>query len=112
MILIILLLRQKNRETPVAREAGGTKRTCPLCGETLGPGENVKSVLYPATQGASDRMMEIHGCPHCYPSGNPRRCPVCKNEMKTDSVCIARCFQKPGKTHVHVLGCSQCYRKK
>lgn len=112
LVLLILLRKQKGSEAPAAAAAKPGYRTCPLCGESLHRGESIKSVLYPASPGAQDRMMEICGCPSCYPEGQTRRCPVCKNELKPDSVLIARCFQKPGKTHVHVLGCSQCYRGK
>lgn len=111
VILLLLLRRQRGLDPPPVAEVVTGSRTCPLCGEKLGSDEKVKSVLYPAAKGAPDRMMEIYGCPHCYPEGTPRRCPVCKKELKPDSVVIARCFQKPGKTHVHVLGCTDCYRK-
>ncbi|MBN2051445.1 MAG: LPXTG cell wall anchor domain-containing protein [Spirochaetales bacterium] len=111
VLLLVLLLRKKSREpaAPAREEVKTGLRNCPLCGEVLKPGENVKSVLYPAAGNAPDRMMEIHGCPHCYPAGAPRRCPVCKKELQARDLVIARCFQKPGKTHVHVLGCTQCY---
>jgi len=113
VVLLVLLRNQKNGERPVVHATGGRGyRTCPLCGEQLAPGESVKSALYPAEKGASDRMMEIYGCPHCYPAGKTRYCPVCKKELAAESMLIARCFQKPGKTHVHVLGCPNCYRKK
>ncbi|MBI9107734.1 MAG: hypothetical protein JEZ04_13385 [Spirochaetales bacterium] len=83
-------------------------KPCPLCGELLMRGERVHSVIYP---GKSDKLMEIFGCPYCEkPSApNKRKCPVCGNQMEDGNVLIARVFDKPGKTHVHVLGCSTCY---
>jgi hypothetical protein len=83
-----------------------TGRPCPLCGELLTNGEKVHSVIYP---GKPDKLMEIYGCPHCKSTSDKRRCPVCKKIMDADYVLIARVFEKPGKTHVHVLGCSGCY---
>lgn len=59
-------------------------------------------------------MMEIYGCPYCYPPNSrvKRICPVCKKELKNESIVIARVFIKPGQKHVHVLGCSDCYKRK
>lgn len=92
---------------PSESEAQDT-RPCPLCGEPLKRGETVHSILY---HGKPDSLMEIYGCPYCEKPGakNKRTCPVCKKEMPEDSFLIARVFDKPGKKHVHVLGCSNCY---
>ena len=115
LVLLFYLLRSdKNapkgvlhhgREDSAANEGS---KPCPLCGEMLKRGETVHSVLYP---GKPDSLMEIYGCPYCEKTGskNSRTCPVCKKTMKPDSVLIARVFEKPGKKHVHVLGCSSCY---
>jgi hypothetical protein len=35
-------------------------------------------------------------------------CPVCGNHLTNDEMLIARLFDKPGRSHVHVLGCSKC----
>ena len=95
---------KKGEKLPVQ----GPTKPCPLCREPLKPGERVHSVLYP---GKPDSLMEIYGCPYCEKetSKNKRICPVCKEEMAADAVVIARVFEKPGKKHVHVLGCSRCY---
>jgi len=86
---------------------------CPLCGSALYRGESVKSVLYPKSGGAPDRLMEIHGCPHCYPPpGKEKRiCPVCKKMVPLEGDVVARVFDKQERRHVHVLGCSRCYRR-
>jgi len=89
----------------------GKTTNCPLCGSTLKDNKRVKSVLFP---GKPDSMMEINGCPYCFPV-NPdikRICPVCKKEVPHDGHVIARVFIKPNKKHVHVLGCTGCYKRK
>jgi hypothetical protein len=85
----------------------GAPRTCPLCGEVLVPGERVKSRVNP---GKGDKLMQIYGCPHCYPPNIQckRICPVCKKEVPREGYVIARLFESPGRRHVHVLGCSGC----
>jgi len=118
-LIILLILYYLLRSKP--EHAGSSKRRksgknepeestkpCPLCGEPLKRGQTVHSVLYP---GKPDSLMEIYGCPFCEKPGskNKRTCPVCKKEMADDSILIARVFEKPGKKHVHVLGCSGCY---
>jgi hypothetical protein len=35
-------------------------------------------------------------------------CPVCGKEVPRDGYVIARMFDKPGRKHVHVLGCTGC----
>ena len=84
---------------------------CPLCGSDLVDNKRVKSILYP---GKPDSMMEINGCPFCFPVNSKikRICPVCKKEVPKDGHVIARVFIKPNKKHVHVLGCTGCYKRK
>lgn len=100
----------KRKKKPDLKEQSISQQTkpCPLCKEPLNPGERVHSILYP---GKPDSLMEIFGCPFCEKpdSKNKRTCPVCKKEMPSDAMLIARVFEKPGKKHVHVLGCSSCY---
>jgi hypothetical protein len=85
----------------------GMPRTCPVCSIRLVHGERVKSSAFPA-MGKADRLMHINGCPHCLNGERPRVCPVCGNHLNADETLIARLFDKPGRSHVHVLGCSQC----
>lgn len=113
IILLLLLLRKSSGETSgkTSVQPQVFHTSCPLCGSGLERGERVKSVLF---KGVPDSMMEIYGCPHCYPPNKniKRICPVCKKELDQESIVIARAFLKPDKTHVHVLGCSTCYRRK
>ncbi len=83
-------------------------RTCPLCATVLEPGERVKSDIL---RGKSDSLMRIYGCPHCWPpvEGSAlRHCPVCGQGIAPDGHALARYFERPGRKHVHVLGCSGC----
>lgn len=101
--------RLRSTLTPSLESSKTTK--CPLCGSDLTGNRRVKSVLYP---GKPDSMMEINGCPYCYPVNSDilRICPVCKKEVPKDGHVIARVFIKPNKKHVHVLGCTDCYKRK
>ncbi|MDR3123519.1 MAG: hypothetical protein LBU16_07045 [Treponema sp.] len=85
----------------------GMPKTCPVCSLRLTHGEQVKSSAFPA-MGKADRLMHINGCPHCLNGERPRVCPVCGNLLNYDESLIARLFDKPGRSHVHVLGCSKC----
>ena len=80
---------------------------CPLCGSFLAKGERIKSDVFP---GAGDRIMRIFGCPHCWPSTTrmKRICPVCGFELPPEGWAVARLFERPGRMHVHVLGCTAC----
>jgi hypothetical protein len=120
VILLILLLmierhgdRRRGRSLPAPTTTTETGKTtkCPLCGSDLTGNKRVKSVLFP---GKPDSMMEINGCPYCFPVNSEivRLCPVCKKEVPRDGHVIARVFIKPNKKHVHVLGCTGCYRRK
>ncbi|MDC7219300.1 MAG: hypothetical protein PQJ59_05130 [Spirochaetales bacterium] len=100
----------REEESPI-KNAFGSK--CPLCGQWLEKGEKVHSHLYP---GKPDGMMHIFGCPHCYQGhpdeggrgGSGRICPFCHETLGPKDYVIARVFEKPGKTQVHVLGCTIC----
>jgi hypothetical protein len=85
----------------------GMPRTCPVCSIRLVHGERVKSSAFPA-MGKADRLMYIDGCPHCLGGERSRVCPVCGNLLNYDEALVARLFDKPGRSHVHVLGCSKC----
>lgn len=95
-------------DSPHDRRPGSVRPgACPLCSTPLGPGERVKSDIYP---GKGDRMMRIFGCPRCLPpTGNfPRVCPVCLRVLPPEGWVVARYFERPGRRHVHVLGCTAC----
>lgn len=93
-------------------------KPCPICQKGLTRGERVHSTIF---KGQDDSIMHIYGCPYCYKShpaggrkysGELRRCPVCKANLPLETMVYARVFEKPGKTHVHVLGCPRCRRNK
>ncbi len=113
IILLFLLTGRRSGKYSVRENTGEQtfSTTCPLCGSGLVKGERVKSVLFP---GKPDSIMEIHGCRYCYPPNKKikRICPVCKKELGSESVVIARVFERPGRKHVHVLGCTECYKRK
>lgn len=92
------------------REKGVGARSCPVCGERLGPGALVKSKVYKSS--GSDKVMYIYGCPYCWPENSEYRrvCPVCEKVVPRDGYLLARYFERPERRHVHVLGCSGCRR--
>ena len=98
--------KKKKKKDDLEGEAG-MPRTCPVCSIRLTHGERVKSSAFPA-MGKADRLMYIDGCPHCLYGERPRVCPVCGALLNFDENLIARLFDKPGRSHVHVLGCSRC----
>jgi hypothetical protein len=85
----------------------GAPQTCPVCSARLEKGELVKSMAYPSFNG-KDRLMHIKGCAYCLGGDRPRLCPVCGARLREDEILIARIFERPGRAHVHVLGCSRC----
>lgn len=101
--------RQENPEE-ISLPRKGRESPCPLCSTMLKPGERVHSVIYP---GKGDRLVEIYGCPYCYPPNRaaPRYCPSCRRELVEDELVFARLFDKTGKIHVHVNGCRVCMRR-
>ncbi len=116
--MIISLLKKKPvDESPEVSREKNAYRNCPICNTPLIRGETVHSHLYP---GKPDGMMYIYGCPFCYrehPRVKERRdvkrtCPYCKEQIPDSGWVIARVFQKPGKTHIHVLGCTVCRKVK
>ncbi|HTX71317.1 MAG TPA: hypothetical protein VMC79_00690 [Rectinemataceae bacterium] len=92
-----------------------TPGSCLLCGATLAAGERLKSDINPQSgPGRDGRIMRIFGCPQCWPATPARRrtCPVCGSALSADDWAVARYFERPGRKHVHVLGCSQCRPRK
>lgn len=99
---------KRRTQTSIQEGTAGSSRTCPVCSARLLNGERVKSSAFPALSTKTDRIMHISGCPYCLSGQRKRYCPVCGVQLKTDEVLIARMFEKPGRSHVHVLGCSRC----
>jgi hypothetical protein len=85
----------------------GSPQTCPVCSARLEKGERVKSTAFPSFTG-KDRMMFIRGCLYCLEGDRDRLCPVCGAMLDSDDILVARMFERPGRSHVHVLGCSRC----
>ncbi len=99
--------RQKNRQ-----EESKSSKFCPLCNSSLSKGENVKSKTYPTE--SKDTLMDVFGCPKCIPpyGTKSRICPVCKKKLPADGYVVGRYFIRPGKKHLHVLGCTLCRKAK
>jgi hypothetical protein len=97
---------KKGKKDDLEGEAG-MPRTCPVCSIRLIHGERVKSSAFPDT-GKTDRLMYINGCPYCLNGERRRVCPVCGELLDNNETLIARIFDKPGRSHVHVLGCNKC----
>lgn len=117
LVILIISLLKKSRPRPEndteAFRSENSYRNCPICGTPLLRGETVHSHLYP---GKPDGMMYIYGCPFCH-KDHPRfkggrdverHCPYCKDKIPASGWVVARVFEKPEKTHVHVLGCTVC----
>jgi hypothetical protein len=87
--------------------SAGNPRVCPVCSALLFKGERVHSSVYPPAPDQT-RLMYIKGCVYCLEGRRTRQCPVCGAVLGRKDILIARMFDKPGRSHVHVLGCSRC----
>jgi hypothetical protein len=101
--------RQKRREWTgeLVPRRSGKERSCPICGQVMPEGTRVRSVVYP---GKPYSVTDVYGCPSCYPA-NPlhkRICPVCDKELAREGYLIGRMFERPGRKHVHIMGCTGC----
>ncbi|GHT65541.1 hypothetical protein FACS1894110_07670 [Spirochaetia bacterium] len=102
----------KHRRGQVSQESieegiAGDPQVCPICSAKLPKGELVKSSAFPSLNGR-DRLMHIQGCVYCLKGKRPRYCPVCGASLRDDEYLISRIFERPGRSHVHVIGCNQC----
>jgi hypothetical protein len=99
--------REKNQ-----RRSGtpGDPQVCPVCSTRLDKGQLVKSQAFPSLTGGKDRLMYIHGCVFCIDGDRPRICPVCGDYLRGSDFLISRMFERPRRSHVHVIGCSRCKR--
>jgi hypothetical protein len=101
-----------------SRENLEVLKPCPICGTMLRRGETVHSVVYsgggkkPEPGRPVEYITHIFGCPYCYPVNEKveRTCPVCRRPVPEDGYVVARMFEKPGRNHVHVIGCTRCRR--
>ena len=100
-------VRKKKHVSGVANSFPGAPKTCPVCSARLDNGERVRSTAFPGIPGQG-RMMHIAGCVYCIQGDRPRNCPVCGNYLKDTDYLVARMFDRPLRSHVHVLGCNQC----
>jgi hypothetical protein len=103
--------RRGNMDQPEIEGRAGDPQTCPVCSARLPPGQLVKSAVYPPVNG-TDRIMHIMGCSFCLEGEKRRRrvCPVCHKPIGDSEYLFARVFERPGKSHIHVLGCINCRR--
>jgi len=119
-LIIILLFYTKGSYKEieqVATEQLPIGKPCPICQWPLQKNERVHSIIY---RSKGDTIMHIYGCPYCYKEHpktkykekSQRICPSCKKELQSKEFVIARLFEKPGKNHVHVLGCYRCRGKR
>ncbi|MBN2617700.1 MAG: hypothetical protein JXR64_05245 [Spirochaetales bacterium] len=121
IIIIFILLFYSSKlsrieNTPVL-DRMETGKPCPICSWPLQKNERVHSIRY---QTGSDALMHIYGCPYCYKehpkskfsTKTVRKCPSCNSNLQPKDYVIARLFEKPGKNHVHVLGCYRCRGKR
>ncbi|MFP4373570.1 MAG: hypothetical protein ACLFPO_04515 [Spirochaetaceae bacterium] len=127
-----------NRMATRSRKSFEVLKPCPICNTMLRRGERLHTVVYTAggraqsrrAQGDAgsraadsraagsrapdsrdeDTLTHIFGCPYCYPPDDehPRYCPVCERKLRPDDYVIARMFNRAPRSHVHVLGCTQC----
>jgi hypothetical protein len=87
----------------------GDPRTCPLCAAKFDHGELVRSKAFPASGGGKGwRMLHMEGCKYCMSGKRLRICPVCGANVTPNEYLIARLYERPGKSHVHILGCLHC----
>lgn len=87
----------------------GIKGYCPICGHPLKQGERIRSEQIETPK--VEIKTFIKGCPYCLSVKSDkknRRCPVCKNSLKTDQTILATStFEDPKK--LSIKGCRKCY---
>jgi uncharacterized protein with PIN domain len=88
----------------------GDGQVCPLCTSKLSKGDRLEAKAFPSVSGGQDRTMHIKGCVYCLSGNAERICPVCKASLGDNDIVVARMFERSEKrkSHVHILGCSQC----
>ena len=101
------VFKRRRSPKPKGESFPGAPRTCPVCCARLNKGERVKSAAFPSL-GGYDRLMHISGCVYCIQGDRRRVCPVCGAVLREEEFLVARLYEKPVRSHVHVLGCSRC----
>jgi hypothetical protein len=87
----------------------GDPRTCPLCAAKFEHGELVRSKAFPTSESEKGwRMLHMEGCRYCLNGKRVRVCPVCGAQVDVTEYLVARLYERPGKSHVHILGCVHC----
>ena len=83
---------------------------CPICLFKMDNSEMIKTTAFPPlTAYNKDRLMHIHGCVYCMDGKRERICPVCGKTIGVKDFLVARIFDRSvRRSHVHVLGCTQC----
>jgi hypothetical protein len=82
---------------------------CPLCLFRMDNSEMIKTRAFPPMAGENYRLMHIHGCVYCMDGKRERVCPVCGKTLSVSDFLVARIFDRTRRrSHVHVLGCTQC----
>jgi hypothetical protein len=91
-------------------EDSGGLMICPLCLFRMDNSEMIKTTAFPPmTPDSKDRLMHIHGCVYCKDGKRERICPVCGKAISVKDFLVARIFDRSvRRSHVHVLGCTQC----
>jgi len=123
-----------DRMAQKSRQSLEVLKPCPLCGSLLRRGETVRTVVYSgdgsrkvedqevgadsvernSPNRIQDALVHMLGCKYCYPANeeHPRTCPVCQRTVPDDGYVVARMFERQGRKHVHVTGCTQCRRRR
>jgi hypothetical protein len=91
-------------------ENSGGLMICPICLFRMENSEMIKTTAFPPlTPDGKDRLMHIHGCVYCMDGKRERICPVCGKTISVNDFLVARIFDRSiRRSHVHVLGCTQC----
>jgi len=99
---------KKHKKSKLPVGSPGEPQVCPVCSTKLFKGYMVQTHAFPSLNGGKDRFMHIKGCEYCINGDMPRICPVCGEHLNTSHFLLARMFEHPKRSHVHVLGCCIC----
>lgn len=107
---VFFFLNEKKRVQTAKKTNSAAPRLkipCPLCHSRLIEGEKLRSVSFDAGR---EKIMHIYGCPFCEKGapGIRRVCPVCKRDIPADGFAVGRMWERKGKLHLHITGCTVC----